>query len=160
MEQPAWTPTANEANKRLVLHVRLGCGSLSITTPVSHRCLKLIARASELGSCQSNLCNSWGYERLQKKSRGSLKDCFENVNIQQWINNNRTTALERKTATGWGRVGGLKHQKFVLDSVVVVKAHMLSSQWRFLTITERQSNHINTLWWNKENGSRLADSQS
>ena len=27
--------TANGANKRLVLHVRLRCGSLSITTPVS-----------------------------------------------------------------------------------------------------------------------------
>ena len=30
-----WTWTANGANKRLVLHVRLRCGSLSITTPVS-----------------------------------------------------------------------------------------------------------------------------
>ena len=28
--------TANGANKRLVFHVRLRCGSLSITTPVSH----------------------------------------------------------------------------------------------------------------------------
>ena len=27
--------TANGANKRLVLHMRLRCGSLSITTPVS-----------------------------------------------------------------------------------------------------------------------------
>ena len=27
--------TANRANKRLALHVRLRCGSLSITTPVS-----------------------------------------------------------------------------------------------------------------------------
>ena len=29
------TRTANGASKRLVLHVRLRCGSLSITTPVS-----------------------------------------------------------------------------------------------------------------------------
>ena len=29
------TRTANGANKRLVLHVRLRCGSMSITTPVS-----------------------------------------------------------------------------------------------------------------------------
>ena len=36
MEQPAWTRTANGANKRLVLHVRLRCDSLSITKPVSH----------------------------------------------------------------------------------------------------------------------------
>ena len=28
------TRTANGANKRLILHVRLRCGSLSITTPV------------------------------------------------------------------------------------------------------------------------------
>ena len=34
-EQPAWTRTANGANKRLVLHMQLGCGSLSITTPMS-----------------------------------------------------------------------------------------------------------------------------
>ena len=34
------------ADKRLVLHVRLRCGS------------KCIAQASELGSCQSNLCDS------------------------------------------------------------------------------------------------------
>ena len=35
MEQPACTQTANNANTRLVLHMRLRCGSLSITTPVS-----------------------------------------------------------------------------------------------------------------------------
>ena len=34
-EQLALTRTANGANKRLALHVRLGCGSLSITIPVS-----------------------------------------------------------------------------------------------------------------------------
>ena len=34
-EQPAWTRTANGANNSLALHVRLGCGSLSITTPVA-----------------------------------------------------------------------------------------------------------------------------
>ena len=30
-----WTRTANGGNKRLVSHVRLRCGSPSITTPVS-----------------------------------------------------------------------------------------------------------------------------
>ena len=30
------TRTANGANKKVVLHVRLRCGSLSITTPVPH----------------------------------------------------------------------------------------------------------------------------
>ena len=34
-EQPAWTRTAKEAHKRLVLHVRFRCGWLSITIPVS-----------------------------------------------------------------------------------------------------------------------------
>ena len=43
-------------------------------------CSKCIARASEPSSCQSNFCHSWGYERLQN-SKGSLKDCFENVII-------------------------------------------------------------------------------
>ena len=34
-EQPACTRTANGTNKKLVLHVRLRSGSLSITAPVS-----------------------------------------------------------------------------------------------------------------------------
>ena len=44
-----------------------------------------IARASELGSCQSNVCLSWGYKRLQK-SKDSLNTWSENVNIEQWTN--------------------------------------------------------------------------
>ena len=36
---------------------------------------------SELGTCQSNVCYSWAYERLQK-SKDSLKNCFENVNMR------------------------------------------------------------------------------
>ena len=35
-EQPVFIRTPNRANKRLTLNVRLRCGSLSITTPVSH----------------------------------------------------------------------------------------------------------------------------
>ena len=55
-----YTRTANGAYKRLVLHVQLGCGSLSITTPVTVLANEFVARVSELelGSCQSNLCNS------------------------------------------------------------------------------------------------------
>ena len=34
-----------------------------------------------LAAVNQNLCSSLGYERLQK-SRDSLKDCFENVNIE------------------------------------------------------------------------------
>ena len=51
-----------------------------VTTPVSHLTNEFDVRASELGSCQPNLCNLCGYEQLQK-SKNSLKDCFENVNI-------------------------------------------------------------------------------
>ena len=35
-EQPVLTRTANGANKKLVLHMQLRFGSLSIITPVSH----------------------------------------------------------------------------------------------------------------------------
>ena len=42
------------ANTKLVLRVRLSCGSLSVTTPGSHLANERIARASVLGSCQSN----------------------------------------------------------------------------------------------------------
>ena len=45
MEQPALTRTANGANKRLALHVRLSCGSLLITIPVS-----LLANEFDVGS--------------------------------------------------------------------------------------------------------------
>ena len=52
----------------------------SVTSGEWNQCSKHIAWAIELGSCQSNLCLSWGYEQLQK-SKDSLKACFENVNI-------------------------------------------------------------------------------
>ena len=50
------------------------------TSATSIRYSKRSARASKLGSCQSNLGLSSGYERLQK-SKNSLKACFESVNI-------------------------------------------------------------------------------
>ena len=53
--------------------------NISVTSGKWIQCSKRTAQASELGSCQSNLSLSWGYERLQK-SKDSLKDCFENVN--------------------------------------------------------------------------------
>ena len=79
-EQPVWTQTANGANKKLVLHVRLRCGSLSITTLVSHLVNEFDVRSElhgqvSLAAVNQILCNSWGYERFQK-SNDSLKDCF------------------------------------------------------------------------------------
>ena len=56
----------------------------SVTPSEWVRCSKRIPRASELGSCQSNLCHSWSYARLQK-SKDSLKACFENVNIHLYF---------------------------------------------------------------------------
>ena len=55
----------------------------SITSGEKFQCSKCIALARGLGSCQSNLCNSRGYEQLQK-FKDSLKDCFENVNIKNF----------------------------------------------------------------------------
>ena len=60
------------------------CNSGVAPCQSQHQChfwrmsLTCIARANELGSCQSNSCNSGGYERLQKP-KDSLKDCFQNV---------------------------------------------------------------------------------
>ena len=53
---------------------------LSITSGNWVRCSKRITRFCELGSCQSNVYTSWGYEWLQK-SKDLVKACFENVNI-------------------------------------------------------------------------------
>ena len=48
-----------KANKRLVLHVRLRCGSLSITTPVSLLVNEFVARSVLHGQVSlRNLCNS------------------------------------------------------------------------------------------------------
>ena len=89
MEQPVWTQTANGANKKLVLHVPLRCGSLSITTPVSHLANEFdvwseMHGAVSLAAVNQILCHSWGYERLQK-SKDSLKVCFENVNVHKYF---------------------------------------------------------------------------
>ena len=82
-EQPALTQTANEAKFCM-------CDSGVARCQSQNQCyfwrmssmFETIARASEHGSCQSNLCHSWGYGMLQK-SKDSLKACFENVNISQ-----------------------------------------------------------------------------
>ena len=52
----------------------------SVTSGERIRCSKRIARASEFCSCQSILCHSSGFARLQN-SKESLKACFENANI-------------------------------------------------------------------------------
>ena len=90
-EQPVWTRTANGANKKLVLHVQIRCGSLSITTPVSHLANEFDVRSELHGkvsfaAVNQILCGSWGYERLQN-SKDSLNACIENVNISLWRHN-------------------------------------------------------------------------
>ena len=80
-----WTQSANGANKKLVLHVQLRCGSLSITTSVSHLANEFDVWSEfhgqvSLAAVNQILWCSWGYERLQN-SKDSLKACFENVNI-------------------------------------------------------------------------------
>ena len=58
----------------------------SVTSGEWIRCSKRIARATVFGSCQTGLYNSWGYERLQK-SKDTLNDGFENVNIESCMRN-------------------------------------------------------------------------
>ena len=84
-EQPVLTRTANGANKKLVLHMQLRFGSLSIITPVSHLENEFDVRSElhgqvSLATFNQILCCSGGYGRLQN-SKESLKACFENVNI-------------------------------------------------------------------------------
>ena len=64
-EQPVWTRTANGANKELVLHVQLRCGSPSITTPVSHLANEFDVRSEllwqvSLAAVNQILCRSCG----------------------------------------------------------------------------------------------------
>ena len=56
------------------------------------RCAKLIAWASELGSCQSNFMlfmRLWAVA----KYKDSLKACFENVNISKYLLLKDTTSV-------------------------------------------------------------------
>ena len=67
------------------MHVQLRCGSLSITTPVSHLVNEFDVRSElhgqvSLAAVNQILCRSWGYERLQN-SKDSFKACFENINM-------------------------------------------------------------------------------
>ena len=85
MEKPVWTRTANGANKKRVLHVRLRCDLLTITTPVSQLANEFNVQSKlhgqvSLAAVNQIMYRSWGYERLQK-SKDSLKAWFENVNI-------------------------------------------------------------------------------
>ena len=75
--------------------MRLRCGSLSITIPVSllvewFDVQSLLHGQVSLAAVNQILSNSWGYERLQK-SKDLLKDCFENVNIWKSLGVNRIT---------------------------------------------------------------------
>ena len=76
----------NVANKKLVLHVRLRCGSLSITTPLSRLANDFIVRSELHGQVSLAFVNQIcvvheAMNGCKKKSKDSLKACFENVNI-------------------------------------------------------------------------------
>ena len=93
------------ANKKLVLHVRLRYGSLSITTPVSHLANEFDVRSElqgqmRLAAVNQILSNSRGYERFQK-SEDSLKDCFLdlNITISKSTQIGKNTLLERQMTT-------------------------------------------------------------
>ena len=78
--------TANGANKRFVLHMRLGCGSLLITTPVSHLPNEFDVPSVLHGQVSleavNQICvNHEAMKVAKKKSKDSIQDCFDNVNI-------------------------------------------------------------------------------
>ena len=71
---------------KLVLHVRIRCGWLSITTPLS-----LLANGFDVRSvlhekvslaAVNKICVFHEAMNSCKKSKDSLKACFQNVNIQ------------------------------------------------------------------------------
>ena len=87
------------------------------TSVTSDECLKRIAREGELGSCQSNLCCSRGYERLQK-SKDSLKLCFENVNLCYHVLNVRQVRLSIQRYHG--RVWHSRHKCMLTQCIIEV----------------------------------------
>ena len=84
VEQPVLTRTANGAIKSLILHVRLGCGSLSITTPVSILANEVNVRSVLPGHVSLAAVNQiYIFMRLRTdaKTKIFIKASFENVNI-------------------------------------------------------------------------------
>ena len=68
------------SKQEVILYVRLRCGSLSITAPVSHLVNEFYVRSelhgqASLADVNQIVCCSWGYERLQK-FKDSLKACI------------------------------------------------------------------------------------
>ena len=72
--------TANEANKKLVLQVRLRCGSLLITTPVSLLANEFDVR-SALHRQVSCLCQICVFHEAMNGCKNLKR--FENVNIRR-----------------------------------------------------------------------------
>ena len=80
-----WTRTANGSNKKLVLHVRFMCCSLSITTLVS-----LLANKFDVRSVLHRQMSMTAVSQMFvfheamngcKNLRIHVKACFENVNM-------------------------------------------------------------------------------
>ena len=72
-EQPVWTRTAKGAHKKL------WCGSLSITTPVSHLANEFDVRLHgqvSLAAVNQILCCSRGYEQLQNSKDSNVKGLY------------------------------------------------------------------------------------
>ena len=76
----------NGASKWLVLHVRLRCGSLSITTPVSLLANEFDVRSVLHGQVSLAAVNQICVIHEAMIGCKNLKDCFENVNISGCIN--------------------------------------------------------------------------
>ena len=65
--------TANGANKRLVLHVRFMCGSLSVTTPVSLLAIEFIVRSVLHGQMSLVAVNQFNTIHEAMNGRKNLK---------------------------------------------------------------------------------------
>ena len=79
------TDCQNGANKRLVLHMRIRCGLLSITTSVSILANELDVRSTLHGQVSLATVNHiYVIHEVMNSCKDSLKACFENINIRKW----------------------------------------------------------------------------
>ena len=108
------------------------------------------------GRTRSDRHVTWTIRRtaLRITKHRTITESPNESNNQQRINNNRTTSLRTDSRfSHWGLNVFYWYQIFALDSDVVEAQKRLSWHRSFLTITtyhHRESNQINTLWWNKE----------
>ena len=106
------------------------CGSMSITTPVSLLAIELNVRSVLHGQVSlaavDHICVIHEVMNGCKKSKGSLKDCFENVNILKWLIWTYVNDEPAPRLFAWNKSGFLGFiPQFIFEQTVLIIHRMV-----------------------------------